>query len=109
MPKLSIPIPNPLGQEAALERLKVILEKMKERYKDQVSDLTDSWTDNVLNASFKTYGFTVNAKVTVEPSVVRVDADLPFAAMMFKAKIEQETKSMLGRWLGDKPAGESPA
>lgn len=99
MPKLSVTVPHTLGQDAATERLHGILEKMKERYQDKISDLHEDWQANVLHFSFKTFGFAVKGTMQVEPSDVKVDGDLPFAAMMFKGKIEQELKSTLSRWL----------
>jgi putative polyhydroxyalkanoate system protein len=99
MPKLSVSIPHALGQDAATKQLQNILEKMKERYQSQYSDLTESWEGNVLNYGFKTFGFPIKGSMDVQPSEVKVDADLPFAAMMFKARIEQELKTTLARWL----------
>jgi hypothetical protein len=99
MPKLSVSIPHTLGQETATVRLQGILEKMKERFQGQISDLEESWQGNVLNFGFKTFGFAIKGTMDVQPSEVKVDADLPFAAMMFKGKIEQELKSTLARWL----------
>jgi hypothetical protein len=99
MPKLTVNVPHALGQEVATERLQGILEKMKERYQSQFSDLQESWLGNVLSFGFKTFGFAIKGTMDVQPSEVKVDADLPFAAMMFKGKIEQELKTTLGRWL----------
>jgi len=99
MPKLTVNVPHTLGQQAATERLQGILEKMKERYQDKFSDLEESWLGNVLSFGFKTFGFGIKGTMDVQPEEVKVDADLPFAAMMFKGKIETELKSTLGRWL----------
>ena len=104
MPKLTIGIPHTLGQEAATERLKGILEKMKERYQSQISDLAESWQGNVLSYGFKTFGIAIKGTMDVQPTEVKVDADLPFAAMMFKGRIEQELKTTLARWLTDRTA-----
>lgn len=99
MPKMSVNVPHQLDQEQATERLKGILEKIKERYQGQVSDLHEDWQGNVLNYAFKTFGFNVKGAMHVEPQQVRVEGDLPFAAMMFKGRIEQELKTTLERWL----------
>ncbi|HEX4147660.1 MAG TPA: polyhydroxyalkanoic acid system family protein [Pirellulales bacterium] len=99
MPKLTVAVPHQLDQAAATERLQGILAKLKERYEGQVSDLHEEWQGNVLNFAFKTFGFNVKGAMHVEPQQVRVDGDLPFAAMMFKGKIEQELKNNLTRWL----------
>ncbi|HEY5310861.1 MAG TPA: polyhydroxyalkanoic acid system family protein [Pirellulales bacterium] len=99
MPKLTVNVPHQLDQQEAASRLQGILEKMKERFQGQISDLHDEWQGNVLNFAFKTFGFGIKGAMHVEPQQVRVDADLPFAAMMFKGRIEQEIKSSLERWL----------
>jgi putative polyhydroxyalkanoate system protein len=99
MPKISIAVPHALSQEDATTRLQGILEKIKERHASQVSDLQESWQGNVLNFAFKTFGFNVKGAMHVEPSQVRVEGDLPFAAMMFKGRIESEVKDTLARWL----------
>jgi putative polyhydroxyalkanoate system protein len=99
MPKLTISVPHALDQQAATERLQGILEKMKERYQNQFSDLEESWQGNVLSFGFKTFGIAIKGTMDVQPTEVKVDAELPFAAMMFKGKIEQELKTTLGRWL----------
>ena len=99
MPKLTVTVPHQLDQQAATTRLQGILAKIKERYEGQVSDLHEDWQGNVLNFSFKTFGFNIKGAMHVEAQQVKVEGDLPFAAMMFKGKIEQELKSNLSRWL----------
>jgi len=99
MPKLTVTVPHQLDQQAATERLQGILAKMKERYEGKISDLHEDWQGNVLNFAFKTFGFNIKGAMHVEPQQVKVDGDLPFAAMMFKGKIEQELQSTLSRWL----------
>jgi len=99
MPSVQVTIPHQLGQEEALARLKRFLTKVKNRYETQVSDLTETWADNVVQFGFKTYGFTVSGQMTVEPADVRFDAKVPLAAMMFKGKIEQTLRDEIARVL----------
>jgi putative polyhydroxyalkanoic acid system protein len=99
MPKLSVTVPHQLGKQEATTRLQGILEKIRERYQDQLSDLQETWNANVLSFSFKTYGFGIKGTMTVDDSDVKIDGDLPFAAMMFKGKIETDLKNTLSRWL----------
>ncbi len=99
MPKMSISVPHELGQEGAAERLKGFLGRIRERHESQVRDLQEEWLDNVLKFSFKTYGFAIKGAAEIEASEVKLDCDLPFAAMMFKGKIEQEMKEALARAL----------
>ncbi len=99
MPKMSLAVPHALGQEAAIERLKAFPEKLKQKYQGQVSDMQESWAENVLKFGFTMFGFGFKGAVTAEPSDVKLDCDLPFAAMMFKGKIEQEFKDNLSKLL----------
>jgi len=99
MPKMSVTVPHSLGLEQAVEKLKGFVPKIKEKYQGQVSNLEENWADNTLNFGFTTFGFPIKGAIAVEPSEVKLDGDLPFAAMMFKGKIEQEFKDALARLL----------
>ena len=109
MPKLTVAVPHSLSQEEVTSRLKGFLERVRGRYEDQVSDLQEQWGENSGTFSFKTYGFNVKGNVDVEPSQVKVEGDLPFAAMMFKGKVEQAIRENLTRLLGDEGAKYSTA
>jgi hypothetical protein len=99
MPSLSLTVPHGLGQAEALTRLQGFLEKLKQRHQDKVSNLEEQWQDNRLDYSFSTYGFNIKGDLTVEPDKVQVNGALPFAAMMFKGKIEQTIRDELTRLL----------
>jgi hypothetical protein len=101
MPSLDMSIPNPLGQQEAAGRLKSFLSKMKERHQDKVSNLEETWADDHhLDYSFSTYGFNIKGNLAIEPEANKMNASLPFAAMMFKGKIEQAIRDELTRLLG---------
>ena len=99
MPSLKISFPHQLGQPEAVERLKNLLTRVKDKYQDQVSDLKESWNDNTLTFSFSTYGFQVAGDVIVQPTEVQLDGQIPFAAMMFKGKIENAVRDQLTKEL----------
>lgn len=99
MPSFAVNVPNPLGKEQAAERLKGFLTKVRDRYQDQVKNLEESWEGDSLNFSFSSYGFTIKGLLVVEEEVIRINGDLPFAAMMFKGKIEQSITSELEKVL----------
>jgi hypothetical protein len=100
MPGFDITAPHGLGQEQAVDRLKGFVAKIGQRFPDQVSNLQERWTDNVLDFSFTTYGFTIKGAATVGPDQVRLKGDLPLAALMFKGKIEQSIRDEVGKVLG---------
>jgi len=99
MPSLKITVPHQLAQAEAASRLKGFLAKVKERYQNQVSDLEETWSDNTLDFAFKTYGFHVKGRMAVEPAEVQFEGQIPFAAMMFKGKIEQTIRAEIDRVL----------
>ena len=99
MPALKMNFPHQLGRQTAQERLQTLLEKVKHRYGGQVSNLQESWAENVLDFGFTTYGFGIKGNITVEENEVRLDGQIPFAAMMFKGKLEQGLREQMTRLL----------
>lgn len=99
MPSMSVTVPHSSTQEEVTARLKGLLEHAKERNQDKVQDLVEDWNDNTLTFSFKTFGFDIGGTLVVEPQAVRVESKLPFAAMLFKGKIEQTVRDELTRVL----------
>jgi hypothetical protein len=100
MPKFSVTVPHDLTEEQAKERLSHFSEKIQEHYKDQIKNFTQSWQGNLLNFAFRTFGFDISGKLNVATPEVKLDGDLPFAAMMFKGKIEQAIRDELTKLLG---------
>ena len=99
MPSLSLSMPHSLGQEEALKRLKAAIEKAKARNQGKVTNLKEDWKDNRLDYSFTNFSFNIKGEVTVDPDQVKLNGSLPFAAMMFKGKIEQTVREELGKLL----------
>lgn len=99
MPRFSVEVPHSLTQEEAVGRVQGLLQRVKDKYQGQVSELEESWTDNVLAFKFKTYGFKIGGTLTAAASNVKIDGDLPIAAMMFKGRIEQTIRDELAKRL----------
>jgi hypothetical protein len=89
MAKLNMSIPHHLSQDEALNRIKRLLGQVKQQYADRVTDLRESWEGNVGTFSFSAMGFSVSGTLNVTPSDVELNGNLPFAAGLFKGKIEQ--------------------
>jgi hypothetical protein len=89
MPSFQAEVKHALGQDQALERLKGFLEKVREKYKDQVSKLDGQWNDNVLQFALTTYGFKINGTLAVDDQTARLDGQMPVAALPFRGKIEK--------------------
>ena len=99
MPGIGMEIAHQLGEDQAAERLKGFLERVRQSYESQVSNLSESWDGNILSFAFTTYGFNIKGTVAVTPETVQFNGELPFAAMMFKGKIEQSIRNELEKVL----------
>jgi hypothetical protein len=99
MPKLSMKTQHALGQEEAVHRLQHGFSFVKSSFAAQLSDVSEQWDDNRLAFGFKAMGMKVSGNVVVEDSAVKLDADLPLAAIMFKGMIEQRIRQELDRLL----------
>lgn len=99
MPAFSAEVQNPLGKDAAVTRLKDFMSKVAEKYKDRVSHMESSWSENMLNFAFTSFGFKISGVLTVEEDQVNINGDLPFAAAMFRGKIESDIAKELEKEL----------
>ena len=95
MPQFTTEVPHQLGLAGALERLKGFLDQVRERYPKQISEIDGSWSDNVLNYTLTTFGIKIDGKLTVAEESVKMEGNLPFAAMMFKGKISDSIRVAL--------------
>lgn len=100
MPSFKTAVPHGLSKDEASQRMKGLLEKVRSRYGDQVSDLEETWEGDTLKYSFKTYGFKIKGEVEVTDKNVELKGDLPIAAMPFKGRIEQSISEEVGKALG---------
>lgn len=97
MPKLTFTIPHGQSKEDARERLLQFSDGLRNKFQDQISDLQESWEGDRLDFSFRTYGIPIQGNITVNPSALSVQCELPLSAMIFKGKIEAEVREQLVR------------
>lgn len=95
MPGFNTEVPHELGKDAAVEKLKGFLDQVQKRYPKEISEIDGDWAENILTYAFTTFGIKVDGTLTVEDEVVKMDGNLPFAAMMFKGKISNSIKVAL--------------
>lgn len=81
-------VPHSLSQEKALNRVKNLLGQVKNQFADKISDLNENWDGNVGTFSFKAMGFAVSGTLTVTPAEVKLEGTIPWAASLFKGKIQ---------------------
>ncbi len=97
MPKFGVRVPHTLTKDEARERLERFVEAIEQKYADKVSDLKQSWEGDTLKFHFKSYGIALDGGITVADKELNLAGDLPFAAMIFKSKIESEIRDSLER------------
>lgn len=96
MARLTIVAEHELPKGEALRRLKTKLGScVAARYRRQVIELHEGWADDTFSFRFKAVGMKVSGTLTVDDSTVRVAADVPFAALLFKKKIDEQVRAEL--------------
>jgi hypothetical protein len=103
MPKFGSSVPHTFGKEKAKESLKNGLTRAKEMGVEQLKNMTEDWSkwdsDGVLGFQLSTSGIKISGTMTVTDDAVQIAGDIPFAAMMFKGKIEEKFKELVSKVL----------
>jgi len=68
---------------------------VRARYDSHVNNLQEEWIDHTFSFGFKAMGMGISGTVQVEDASVKLDAELPLAAMLFKRSIEQQIRHEL--------------
>ena len=89
MPGINISLPHSLGQEEALTRIKKLVEEVKTKFADKVTDVKEQWTENRGEFDLTVMGLSVSGIIHVSDKSVDIDGKLPFAALPFRGKIEE--------------------
>ena len=89
MAKLDLDIPHHLPQEEALKRIKTLLSKTRDQHSGQIDDLKETWDGNTGHFSFSAKGFDLSGTLTVQPNVIQLRSEVPFAVSLFKGKISR--------------------
>ena len=94
-------VPHGLGQQAAQEKLKGFIDRVRTQYQDQVSDLSETWNDNVLTFSMTAYSITISGDLTILDDKVVVAGKMPFFALPYKGRIAESITSELKKALAE--------
>lgn len=86
-----------LKAEEAYNRIDNLLKNMAEKYADKISNPETRWNSDHSEMDFgvKVMGFGTNGKVYLEDGKITLEGKLPFAARIFKGKIENMVKEQL--------------
>jgi hypothetical protein len=90
MPTIKISVPHRLGADEAKMRIIRLIAETKIKIGDKVSDVEEIWTESQGKFRFKAMGFSVSGALHVQPGMAHVEILLPFAALPFKSKIEND-------------------
>lgn len=91
MPGFKANYEHNLGKELALEKLKSFSEEVRSKYGSQVSNMEENWDDEGnLQFGFTALGLKISGYLAVDERHAIIDGTLPFAAVAFRGKIEQE-------------------
>ena len=93
MPVIKISVPYKLDPDEAKRRITHLISETKSKFDHSISDVKESWVDHRGTFSFRAMGFSISGTLQVEPSMVQVEIHLPFAAMLFKSRVEKEISS----------------
>ena len=88
MANFKMSVKHALTQEEAINRIKTLLVDVKKQYAGGIDKLEEKWNGNSNSFSFAAMGFSVSGVLTVLPGEITLIGDLPFAASLFKGKIE---------------------
>ena len=95
MPKVTVAVPHTENPDEIVKRAEPYIEKMVDDF--QGDDLELEWDGRKADFSFTSLTFKIKGNVEVDESQIEVAVDLPFAAMMFKDKVEKAITKNLTR------------
>lgn len=88
MARMNLVIPHTFPQAEALGRIRSLLQQLKAQHGDRISNLQEEWHGNCCTFRFSVMGFAVSGTLRVGSSQVEINGDLPWAASLFRGKIE---------------------
>ena len=95
MPKVAVSVPHNSDPDDVVQQAQPYIQKLVDDF--QGEDLQLEWSGRTAEFSFKSLAFSIKGDVAVEEDKIAVSVDLPFAAMMFKDKVEKAIAKNLNR------------
>lgn len=101
MPTVSVTVPHHHDPDEIVRRTQAHIEKLVEDFEGQ--DLNIEWQGRQADFSFTSLMFAIKGNVAVDEKAITVSVDLPFAAMLFKDKVEKAIRKNLEKSVADEP------
>ena len=95
MPKVKVSVPHTLDQDEMMVRARPVVEKTVRDFEGENAEY--DWSDRSAEFRFTSRGFKISGTLTVDESNAAIEVVLPFAAMMFKNKVEKAVTKNLTR------------
>lgn len=101
MPKVTVAVPHTEDPDVIVARSEPYIEKIVDAF--QGEDLELEWEGRSATFNFTSLTFKIQGDVEVDEGQIQVSVDLPFAAMMFKDKVEKAINKNLTRAVEGEP------
>lgn len=88
MPDFTMMVRHRLSRDEATTRIKNLLQDMKDQYAAAIGDIKEEWGPHSVRFSFKTRGHDISGVITVGWFQVKLEGELPQAAMPLQRTIE---------------------
>ena len=95
MPRIQVNVPHELDRETAIERLRLVSEKIKVQYGSQISKLVEEWREDSVDFAITASGISVKGTVLVLHQTVQVESSVPLVALPFRGMIEAQIRKSI--------------
>ena len=100
MAKFGVSVPHKLERGEAVSRLRKFSEFVKNDLPVDVTEIQETWDDEGnLDFAFSAMGFKISGQMMASDDQVKVDGQLPFAALPFRGTIENQVSQMIAKAL----------
>lgn len=93
MRSLHVSIPHHLPQQQAISRIKNLFTSLRHEQKEKISHVKEEWIDETGTIHFSARGFNLSGTVTVHHASIEINAKVPLAVFLFRAKIKEAIKT----------------
>lgn len=97
---MKIEVPHQHTKEQAQQRIKDLLQGLREKYSDKISSIEENWEGNTNAFKLGVGPFSTSGSIEVKDKQVDIDISIPLFAGMYKnqikALIEEQAKKVLG-------------
>lgn len=96
---MQITLPFQGTQAEGIVKVKQMIEQHQKEIRENATDVTMDWQDNVLNFAFTSQGKSISGTLTVKDNEFDVYAKLPLMYRMFEGTIERMIKAEVEKQL----------